>query len=92
MGTGDPEGYPCQWVKPCEDSRGRPEGGRPEGLWPLPQCKRGTLQRLFETLWNGLLLVEKDQLQSVSDAGLWTESVRENRNGSVWIEERFTGS
>lgn len=46
MGTRNPEGYQCQWVKPSEDSRGRPEGGRAEELWPLPQCRRGTLQRL----------------------------------------------
>lgn len=50
---------------------------------------------VVETVCKVLPLAEKDQLQSVSDAGLWVScglSVRENRSGSVSTEERFASS
>lgn len=58
-------------------------------------CHRAAREEHFtgvETFWKALSLAEKDQLQSVSDAGLWTKSVGEHKSESVWIEELFAGS
>lgn len=58
----------------------------------LATVQERNTSEVVEILWNVLPLVEKDQLQNVSDAGLWVScglSVGENRSGSVWTEERF---
>lgn len=69
-GDRDPEGYPCQWVKPREDSRGRlREQVRGAVVLATVQRERSTWEAT-ETSWKALPLAAMDQLQIVSDAGL----------------------
>lgn len=61
----------------------------------LATVQERNTSEVVSILWKVLPLAEKDHLQNVSDAGLWVScglSVRENRSGSVWIEERFAGN